>query len=208
MFEAIIGPLKAWAESVVHSLGYPGIFLLMLLDSTNIPIPSEVIMPTGGSLAHQGKLIFGFVGFAGTLGTVVGSCINYWLGFKLGKEGLAKYGKFLLIRRREIEHGEQWFAKYGQHVTLWGRFIPLVRTFISLPAGIYRMNFPRFLVYAIIGAAPWCFAWAWVGYKFHQHYHEIEKYWKYMDIVVVTVTVALLTKWLIVRRNEKSDDLA
>lgn len=208
MFEAIIGPLKAWAESVVHSLGYPGIFVLMLLDSTNIPIPSEVIMPTGGILAKQGKLVFWLVGTAGTLGTVCGSCLNYWIGRKLGKAGLIKYGKFLLIRPKEVEHGEVWFERHGPSVTLWGRFIPLVRTFISLPAGIFGMDFPRFLLYAVIGAAPWCFAWAYVGFKFEEHFGEIEKYWKYADIAVVLAAVWFLTKWFISRRRERSPNIA
>ncbi|MBL8060237.1 MAG: DedA family protein [Chthonomonas sp.] len=207
MLEAVIGPLKSWAESVVHSLGYSGIFLLMLLDSTNIPIPSEVIMPTGGSLAKQGKLIFWIVGFAGSFGTVIGSCLNYWIGHKLGVEGLEKYGKYLFIRKKEVQHGEEWFSRYGQHVTLWGRFIPLVRTFISLPAGIYGMNFTRFLIYAILGATPWCYAWAYVGLKFEEHYHEIEKYWKYVDIVVVVAILLFLTKWFISRRKERLADI-
>ena len=204
MFETIIGPLKAWAEYVVHMLGYPGIFVLMLVDSVNIPIPSEVIMPTGGILAAQGKLEFWAVGLAGTLGTFLGSCINYWLGFKLGKEGLTKYGKYLFIRRKEVEHGEEWFHKHGPAVTLWGRYIPLVRTFISLPAGIYRMNFATFAIYAMIGAAPWAYAWAYVGFKLQEHYHEIEKYWKYVDIAVVVVLVVLITRWVMSRRREKA----
>lgn len=206
MFEAIIGPLKAWAEHVVHTLGYPGIFFLMLVDSVNIPIPSEVIMPTGGILAAQGKLTFWGVGLAGTLGTFLGSCVNYWLGYKLGKEGLEKYGKFLFIRKKEVEHGEVWFERYGSSVTLWGRFIPLVRTFISLPAGIYRMNFSLFALYAMLGAAPWAFAWAYAGLKLQENYHEIEKYWKYVDIAVVLGLVFLLGRWFLARRRERSEN--
>ncbi len=205
MFEAIIGPLKKWASNVVHTLGYPGIFLLMLLDSLNLPIPSEVIMPTGGILAAQGKLSFIGVGIAGSVGTILGSTLNYWLGYKLGKDGLIKYGRYLFIRPKEVEHGEQWFEKHGPIVTLWGRFIPLVRTFISLPAGIYRMNFPLFMLYATIGAVPWCFAWAWVGFKLEQNLHEIEKYWKYLDIIVVVAILYFLGRWIRSRIKEKQE---
>ena len=203
MLEAVIAPLKAWAESLVHSLGYSGILLLMFLDAANVPIPSEIIMPTGGSLAQQGKLTFWLVGLSGTVGSVLGSCLSYWIGMKLGKEGLIKYGKYLFIRKKEIDNGEEWFAKYGQHVTLWGRFIPLVRTFISLPAGLYRMNFARFLLYACLGAAPWCYAWAYVGYQFNQHYEDIEKNWKFVDIIVVVTFVALLGRWFLNRMKER-----
>lgn len=190
-------------------MGYPGIAFLMLLDAANIPIPSEAIMPFGGIMAAEGKLSFVGVGLAGSIGTVLGSMVSYWIGAALGKEGLIKYGKFLFIRRKEVEHGEQWFEKYGAWVTLWGRFIPLVRTFISLPAGIYRMNFGLFVLFAILGATPWCFAWAWIGFKMGQNWTVIEKNWKYVDYVVIAVVLFFIGKFLRSRfRSNNNSDAA
>lgn len=196
MFEQIIGPLKHWAEHIILTLGYPGIGLLMFLDSLNVPIPSEVIMPFGGILAGEGKLNFFWVGFAGSVGTVIGSCCNYAIGYYLGKDFLLKYGKFILLRKKEIEMGDRWFHKYGTKVTLWGRFIPLVRTFISLPAGVYKVHFPTFLLYAILGATPWCYGWAWVGFKMGENWAVVEQNWKVVDYIVVTILLALIIKFL------------
>ena len=208
MLDVLINPLKAFAEQVIGALGYWGIGLLMLLDSANIPIPSEAVMPAGGFVAARGEMNIFWVGFAGSVGTVLGSIFNYWLGYRLGTEGLAKYGKYLLIRQKEVEHGELWFHKHGVLVTLWGRFIPLVRTFISLPAGIYRMNFPLFVLYAILGATPWCYGWAWLGFKMHQNWDAVEKNWHYVDYVVVIVLAYFLIKFLRYRfaKNGPSED--
>lgn len=205
MLETIIGPIKAWAEALILQFGYSGIGFLMLLDSANIPIPSEVIMPFGGMVAAQGKLTYFGVGLAGTIGTVMGSILNYGIGAKLGKEGLIKYGKWLLIRRKEVEHGEEWFHKYGEWVTLWGRFIPLVRTFISLPAGIFRMNFAKFALFALLGAAPWCFAWAYIGFKLQEHWEVIQKNWKYIDYVVILLLGILFVKFVMNRIKAKKE---
>lgn len=208
MLDAIVEPLKLWAEGLILQTGYWGIALLMFLDSCNIPIPSEVIMPFGGIMAAEGKLTFVGVGLAGSFGTVLGSILNYWIGAWLGKEGLIKYGRYILIRRSEVEHGDQWFHKHGAIVTLWGRFIPLVRTFISLPAGIYRMNFPLFTLYAILGATPWCFAWAWVGFKMGENWEELKKYWHYFDYLVVAVLLFFLVRWILGRRKPEEPEAA
>lgn len=196
MFDVIVEPLKIWAEGVILGWGYGAILVMMLLDSLNIPIPSEVVMPFGGILAGEGKLNIWGVSAAGSLGTVIGSCLNYWLGMKLGVEGLRKYGKYLLIREKEVEHGEVWFHKHGEWVTLWGRFVPLVRTFISLPAGIYRMNFLKFLFFAVLGAVPWCTGWAFLGFKMGERWSEVGKYWHYVDYVVVAALLLLLLKFV------------
>ncbi|MBN8689152.1 MAG: DedA family protein [Armatimonadetes bacterium] len=206
MLDTIILPIKLWAEGLITQMGPVAIAFLMFLDSANIPIPSEVIMPFGGILAAEGKMSFLAVGAAGTIGTVLGSILNYFLGMKLGPEGVIKYGKFLLIRRKEVEHGEKWFEKYGDWVTLWGRFIPLVRTFISLPAGIYRMNFGRFVLFAFLGATPWCFGWAYIGFKMGENWSVVEKNWKYVDYIVVAGLVFLIGKWLYSRIKEKNNE--
>lgn len=203
MTERLFGPVKAWAEWLMTTMGYPGIALLMMLDAANIPIPSEIIMPFSGILAAEGKLTFVGVGLAGTIGCVLGSISNYWLGAWLGREGLIKYGKWILLRKKEVDAGDRWFSKYGVWVTLWGRFIPLVRTFISLPAGIYRMNFGLFCLFALLGAAPWCFGWAWIGFRLGENWHKVEENWGVVDKVVLGILAFFLIRFIWKRLRDK-----
>ncbi|MBS1704539.1 MAG: DedA family protein [Armatimonadetes bacterium] len=206
MLEPIILYLKGIAESIISAMGYPGIALLMCLDSANIPIPSEVIMPFGGILASKGTMNLHLVALSGTIGSTIGSGISYWIGAKLGKPFLLKYGKYVLLRPKEIEHAESWFEKYGLIVTLWGRFVPLVRTFISLPAGFFRANFGVFLIYAFLGALPWSYLWTWLGFKLGQHWETVHQNMKYVDYVVLLALVVLIAKFLHYRFRKASED--
>ncbi|MBL8087087.1 MAG: DedA family protein [Chthonomonas sp.] len=199
MLEQLIDPIKAWAEGIILSIGTPGIALLMGLDAANIPIPSEVIMPFGGMLAQQGKFNIHAVALAGTFGATIGSGVSYWVGALLGKDFLMKYGKFVLLRPKEIEHAERWFKKHGLIVTLWGRFIPLVRTFISLPAGFFRADFKVFMLYAFLGSLPWCYFWALVGWQLGENWHAVDKYMKYLDVVVLAVLAFFIGRFLLYR---------
>lgn len=208
MLESFINWIKAWAEGVILALGAPGIGILMLLDSANIPIPSEVIMPFGGMMAAEGKLAFHAVALAGTIGSTIGSGISYWVGALLGKDFLLKYGKYVLLRPKEIKHAEDWFERYGLIVTLWGRFVPLVRTFISLPAGFFRANFGLFMLYAFLGALPWSYFWAYVGLKLGQNWHKVGDYMKYADVVVAVVLVLLLVRFLRYRFRKNGEEPA
>lgn len=205
MLESLILTLKGYSEAVILALGYPGIFLLMMLDAANIPIPSEVIMPLGGILAAQGKMNFHLAALAGSLGSTVGSGISYWIGAKLGKPFLLKYGKYVLLRPQEIEHAEHWFERYGLGVTLWGRFIPLVRTFISLPAGLFKSDFRRFMLYAFLGSTPWCYLWCWLGFKLGENWEVIEKNMKIVDYIVVFGCIALMGRFVWKRLRDKDD---
>lgn len=205
MLEAVIEPIKIWAESLILSIGYSGIFFLMLLDSANIPIPSEVIMPFGGMLASEGKLNVHLVAFAGTFGSVLGSLVSYWIGAKLGKPFLLKYGKYVLLRPKEVEHADAWFKKYGVGVTLWGRFIPLVRTFISLPAGMFNMPIPLFMLYALLGALPWNYAWSYVGYLLGKNWSVVEENMKYADLAVVLVLGYFVVRYVMSRKRAKEN---
>ncbi len=203
----LIETLKTFAESVILSLGYAGIGLLMFLDAANIPIPSEVIMPFGGILASEGKMNLHLVAWAGGIGSTLGSAFSYWLGAALGKPILLKYGKYIFLRPKEIETGERWFERYGLKVTLWGRFIPLVRTFISIPAGLFKAHFPTFLLYAFLGCLPWCYLWAFIGFKLGKNWETVEKNMKYLEIVVVLGLLFLIGRFLWYR-FKKSPDVA
>jgi membrane protein DedA with SNARE-associated domain len=203
MSGGITEAIKVWAEHFIATTGYPGIGLLALLGNANIPIPSEAVLPVGGILAQQGKMDFHIVAWVGTLGSVLGSVISYGFGAFLGTDFLRKYGKYVLMKTHEIDTAERWFGKYGLQITLWGRFVPLVRSFVSLPAGLYRANFPLFLLYSFLGSLPWCYLWTWLGFKLGENWSAVERYTKIIDIVVILAIVALLAKFLISRFRKK-----
>lgn len=199
MVSTIINAMKAWAESVILTMGYPGFTLLMFLDAANVPIPSEVIMPFGGILAEQGRMNLHGVALAGTLGSVLGSAFSYWIGSALGKPFLLKYGKWFFIRPQEIATAERWFTRFGLPFTLWGRFIPILRTFVSLPAGLFKANFPVFLLYATLGSLPWCYLWAWLGFKLGKNWAWVEEQMKIIEIIVMVALVVLVVRFLLAR---------
>lgn len=198
---AITEVIKVWAQGVVSSGGYPGIFGLTFLGTCNIPIPSEAVLPFGGILSQDGVLNVHLVAWISTAGCVAGSIVSYWMGAKLGKDWLLKNGKYMLIRTGEIEHGEQFFEKYGLGFTLWGRLIPLVRSFVSFPAGIYKADFLRFTLYAFLGSLPWCYGWTYLGFVLGKNWAKIEPYLKAVDVLVVVALVALVVKVVLSRKK-------
>ncbi len=180
-------------------MGLPGIVVLTALGNANIPVPSEAVLPFGGLLAQKGTLNFHMVALAGTLGSVAGSLISYGAGRFLGPEFLQKYGKFVLMRTHEIERAEEWFQKHGLFSTFWGRFIPIVRSFVSLPAGIFRSNLALFTLYAVMGSLPWCYAWTYLGFSIGSQWSKIEKYSKILDFIVLGALILLIARFLIKR---------
>ncbi len=152
-------------DILVQTLGHTGIFLGMLIESSNIPLPSEVIMPLGGYLAAIGKLNFWKVIFAGTLGNIVGSTISYYIGSYGGRPFIKKFGKYVLLSESHLDLADRWFKKHGESTVFFGRLLPVVRTFISLPAGISKMPFTKFIIFTAIGCIPWNWFLAWLGYK-------------------------------------------
>ena len=199
---SVVESVKVWAEGIISTMGYPGIVLLTGLGSANIPIPSEVVLPFGGILVGKGEMDFNVVALTGTLGSVLGSLVSYGLGSLLGRDFLIKYGKYFFVRRSEIEHGEAWFTRYGLRVTLWGRFIPIIRSFVSLPAGIFRSNLGTFTLYAFLGSLPWCYFWTYIGLKVGQHWDVVEKNMKIVDGVIALGVAALIFKFFWSRKKQ------
>lgn len=198
----ILRPLVEFITSVISSLGYGGIFFLMILESALIPIPSEIIMPFSGFLASTGKL--GSVGviLAGSLGNLVGSVITYYLGIRLGRAFLIKYGKYILFRVHHLVWTEQLFQKYGDKISFVGRLLPGVRTYISLPAGIGKSNFIKFVVYTLAGSIIWNSLLTYAGIQLGRSWQHIDKYSGYLDIIAV-VAIAVFIVWIVYsnRRN-------
>lgn len=185
----------------ISTLGYMGIAVGMAIESANIPLPSEIIMPFGGYLVSLGKLQFIWVGLAGAIGGTFGSIVSYFLGLWGGRPFLMRYGKYVGITPKHLTHAERWFERYGDSTVFFTRLMPVVRTFISLPAGISRMNFFYFVIYTFLGSLPWCFFLAYLGVKLGQHWQDLEYWFHRFDVVIVAIIVILMIYFWIRKKN-------
>jgi membrane protein DedA with SNARE-associated domain len=192
----IIETVSNFAIYLIENLGYWGVFIGMTIESACIPLPSEVIMPLAGYVAYEGKMSLLGITIVGAAGNLVGSWIAYFIGLKGGRPFLEKYGKYFLISHRKLEMAHDWFERYGHEAVLISRVLPIIRTFISLPAGIAEMDFKKFSIYTLIGSIPWCFALGYIGFMLGPNWNTIEKYFRYMDILVV-IGVIIVVVYLI-----------
>jgi membrane protein DedA with SNARE-associated domain len=160
---AILERLALFTTAVISAMGYGGVVLLMAIESACIPLPSEIIMPFAGYLVYQGQFSLHGAALAGAVGCVAGSIPAYYVGKYGGRPAIERWGRYVLVSRREMDFADRLFARSGQWVVLAGRLLPVIRTFIAFPAGVSRMNMARFLVYTFVGSYPWCLALAWVG---------------------------------------------
>ncbi len=196
--------LAAWIRSVISLGGYPGIVLLMALESACIPLPSELIMPFAGALTtlamaqsvHRGPLNLHLVSLAGAVGCALGSALAYWVGAKGGRDFVFRYGKYILLKRGDIESSDRWFQRQGPAAVFIARLLPVVRTFISLPAGISRMPFWQFLTLSFVGSVPWCYFLAYIGIKFADNLESLKKYFHGADLVIGVLLLAGFAYWL------------
>lgn len=175
------------AVAFIAATSYPGIFLLMVLESMVFPVPSEAVMPFAGFLIVTGQFTFKGVIIASTLGSIVGSLASYAMGFYGGKPFIKRFGKYLLLDTHDLEITERFFAKRGELTIFISRFIPVIRHMISIPAGLGKMNIWKFIVYTILGAGMWNAFLAYVGYKLKSNWTEVMTYSHIIDIVVVAV---------------------
>lgn len=158
MIANLVSLILLWLETIINTIGYPGIFLAIVLENIFPPIPSEVIMFGAGSLVAQGKFNFWLVTICATLGAVVAGLFFYALGLYGGRPVIEKFGRYVKITPADLDYTDTWFKKYGDLVIFFGRFIPIVRTLVSFPAGITKVNPLKFLVYTSIGSFLWlCF---------------------------------------------------
>ncbi len=152
----MIAQLAAWLVNTIGSLGYAGIFLLMGIESSVLPLPAELVMPPAGYLAYQGRMSVWIALACGTLGSMAGAYLNYWIASRLGRWVFVRYGRYVLLTERSLERTERFFQSHGEIATFVGRLFPVFRHLISIPAGIARMNLKRFFIYTGAGAAIWC----------------------------------------------------
>jgi membrane protein DedA with SNARE-associated domain len=165
MLEKILGVLAPFIIGVISASGYFGIALLMGIESACIPLPSEIIMPFAGYLVYTGRFNLFWVATAGALGCNIGSAVAYWIGAYGGRPLVERVGRYVLLSTRDLDRATHFFGKYGSITVFVSRMLPIVRTFIALPAGIARMPQLRFHVYTFLGSWPWCFGLAYVGMK-------------------------------------------
>ncbi len=188
--------IGGWIVHFIATLGYFGVFLLMTLESALIPIPSEVTMPFAGSLVALGTFNFWLVVIVGTLGNLFGSLLAYWLGW-WGEEAfvrklITKYGKYLLISESEYDRSESWFRNHGELVVLLSRVLPVLRTFISLPAGVARMKWKKFVVYTIVGCFIWSVVLTQIGVVLGNNWKSLEVYFRKFDFLIVGAGVIVV----------------
>lgn len=199
-----------WVKHVVETMGYPGVFILIALESTLVPIPSELVMPFAGYLAGRGSFSLPVIMIINSVAALIGSGICYFIGAKGGKPFLERYGKFFLLRQHDLEKTERVFAKHGKWVVLIGRFIPVVRHIISIPAGIARMPLKTFFLQTFIGSTIWGGFLILLGYYLGDNWEAVATKLKRFDLVigvlVVLAIVALGIRFVVRRRRERANN--
>lgn len=171
----------------IDAFGYAGVALMMAIESCNIPLPSELIMPYAGFLVQQGEMNIHLAALAGAIGCVLGSLPSYWLGQWGGEPFVRQYGKFLLVSEKELELARTWTQRYGDMAFFIARMLPIVRTFISLPAGALNANFWPFIIYTFIGSLIWCYGLAYVGVVFGDNLELLRHYWQQFDAAIAVI---------------------
>jgi len=201
--EFITDLIIAW----IRSSGYVGVCLTMAIESACIPFPSEIIMPFAGFIVSEGKMTLWGITLAGALGNLLGSMVAYAAGVLGGRPLLEKYGRYLLISQKKLKLADDWFARYGDKAVFFSRMLPIIRTFISLPAGIARMHLGKFAVYTFVGAVPWCLLLGWLGVLLGPRWDVLRKYFHIFDAVVIAAAAGLVV-YLVIRARRKRAEKA
>ena len=205
MLEKVITALAVWIMSVISTMGYGGVVLLMAIESACIPLPSEIIMPFAGFLVFKGEMTLWGVALAGAVGCVVGSIPAYYLGMIGGRPLVEKYGKYVLISKRDLEFADRAFAKHGDIIIFIGRLLPAVRTFIAFPAGVAKMNMPKFIIYTFIGSLIWCYILAFAGFKTGEHWQDLKVYFHEFHYVIAALGMIFVV-WYVRRHFKHAND--
>jgi membrane protein DedA with SNARE-associated domain len=193
--------LITWLLDTLNALGYPGIFLLMAMESSVIPVPSELVMPPAGYLAHEGQMNIWVAILMGTVGSLVGAYANYFVSHWLGRPLVIKYGKYVWITEEKFAKVENFFLRHGEISTFIGRLLPVIRHLISIPAGLAGMNHLRFSLYTLAGAGIWCTILAGIGYLIGKEQALIMKYSHMALIGVIIFSIALIAVYI--RRHRR-----
>ncbi|MBP8063482.1 MAG: DedA family protein [Acinetobacter sp.] len=198
--------LTEWVISIMEQLGYLGIAILMFLDNVFPPIPSEIIMPSAGYTASQNQLLLVGVIIAGCIGSLLAAALLYWIGYKFKHETIFnfvdRYGKFLFIKSENVKKSLSWFEKYGHRIVFFGRMIPAVRSLISIPAGMSRMPFWKFMFYSSLGTIIWTTFLACIGFYFGENQALMQKIFSQVGYFIIGI-VLIIIAWIWYRRNQR-----
>jgi membrane protein DedA with SNARE-associated domain len=189
MLEGIVSKLAAVIIAIISASGYLGVTLLMAIESACIPLPSEVIMPFSGYLVFTGQFKLWIVATAGAIGCNLGSVVAYEIGAYGGRPLVERFGRYILLNKHDLEVADRFFLRHGAVAIFIARLLPVVRTFIALPAGIAKMPRGKFHLYTFLGSWPWCFLLAYIGMKLGQHWDTLGKYFHRFDAVIAALLV-------------------
>lgn len=186
-----------WLLKVCLDLGYPGIIALMAMESSVLPVPSELVMPPAGYWAAKGEMNFVLVVLCGVIGSIIGALANYYGAQLIGRPLIRRYGKYVLLSEKNLLRSERFFARHGEISTLIGRLFPVIRHLISIPAGLHRMPLGKFILYTAVGAAVWCAILTWIGYFLGQNEaalrnDEIHRYVTWAIIALVPLSLGAI----------------
>ncbi len=199
--------LVLFLQQLFDAIGWAGVVFAMAIESACIPLPSEVTMPLAGWMLVQAQglppMHLFWAGFWGAVGCTIGSVITYWIGALGGRPLVLKYGRYVFVTAHDLERADRWFSRYGEHAAFFSRLLPVVRTFISLPAGVARMNFLRFTVLSFVGSFLWCVALAAAGYVFGQHWRAVREFMRPFDIPIA-IALLVLVAWYVRRHLQRA----
>lgn len=187
----------------IQNWGYVAVAILMALENACIPIPSELILGFAGFLIYMNEMTFTGATIAGMIGGMVGSIITYYIGSIGGKEFVEKYGKYLFMKKSHVDYAQNWFDKYGIKAVFFSRLLPVVRTFISLPAGFARVNFSKFVIYTFWGSLPWTILILYLGYALGNNWEELLAIGHEASLVVVIAIIIIIAIWYYRYRKKK-----
>src|SRR5690349_12311316 len=190
MLNRLIGAVTSFIIAVISAGGYGGIVVLMAIESACIPLPSEIIMPFAGYLVYRGELGLPGVAVAGAFGCVVGSLLAYAVGARGGRPAIERWGRWVLLSPHELELADRWFARWGRQTVFWARLLPVVRTFIALPAGIAKMDLWPFVWLTFAGSLPWCWALAYAGLRLAENWSRVREALHGVDVAVAALVAA------------------
>lgn len=197
----IISALTAWLVDTIGRMGYTGIISLMFLESSFFPFPSEVVMPPAGYLAWKGEMSLSLVLISGIAGSLLGALFNYWIAVKFGRPFLLRWGKYFFVSPESIDKADEFFLKHGHVSTLVGRLLPVIRQYISLPAGIARMPLKVFTLYTSIGAGAWVIVLTFAGYLLGEHQELLKEYLHVITLACVCLAVVIAGGYMLYLRR-------
>jgi membrane protein DedA with SNARE-associated domain len=204
----ILNAIKIWVENIISTMGYPGLYLVMFLENVFPPIPSEVVLPLAGSLTLTGRFTIPVITIVGMLGSLTGAFLFYGLGKWLGEPRvralIAKFGKYALLSTDDLDRSLQWFDKYDDWVIFFSRMVPIVRSLISIPAGIASMNFAKFSFFTILGTALWSFVLSFAGRLLGEQWPLIADFINAYQNVVLVITIVAVISFVAYRLLKKT----